>query len=155
MKAAFLIAPAGFEFYREDGIGEVDAPVLVVGAKLDRNTPFKEKSQPIFDALKTSHYMLGLERAGHLTATDVCTIIDSIGFLAKATGGDDAKDGCGEGYMPTTEALDIVSNAALAFLDVHLYNDESALARLEAALHSGDASRIAVLGPGQAPAKTF
>lgn len=157
VKAAFLIAPAGFEFYRADGIAEVDVPVLVVGAKLDRNTPYAEKSQPIFNSLKTSHYLLGLENAGHLTATDVCTIIDSIGFLARAAGGDDAKDGCGESYMPPGQALDLLSNAALAFLDVHLYNDGSAaaVARLDSALHTGDKSRIATGDQKLIPAQTF
>jgi predicted dienelactone hydrolase len=153
VKAAFLIAPAGFEFYREDGVAEVDVPVLVVGAKLDRNTPFKEKSQPIFNSLKTSHYLLGLEDAGHLTPTDVCAIIDSTGFIGKMAGGDDAKDGCGKGYMPTAQALELVSDAALAFLDVHLYNDENAMARLETALNTADESRIATAT--ETPTQTF
>jgi len=147
VKAAFLIAPAGFEFYRSDGIEQVDAPVLVVGAKRDRKMPYAVRHKPIFDALKPDHYLLGLEDAGHLTATDVCAIIDSIGFLAKATGGDDVKDGCGEGYMPTGEALELVSNAALAFLDVHLYNDAGAVARLEVALNAAAPKHIAARAP--------
>jgi predicted dienelactone hydrolase len=132
--AAVLIAPAGFEFYREDGIAQIDAPVLVIGAQKDRTTPYAERHAPLVKALESRKFFLDLENAGHLTATDVCDIVESIGFLGKTFGGDDAKDGCGDGYMPTRQALDQVSGASLAFLDVVVNHVPGANERLAKAL---------------------
>jgi predicted dienelactone hydrolase len=132
--AAVLITPSGFEFYGADGVAQVDAPVLVVGARRDRVTPFAERHQPLVQALEGRGYLLELPDAGHLTATDACSIIESTGPLGKAFGGDHARDGCGEGYMPTPQALELVSTAALAFFDVHLNHAAGASDRLEAAL---------------------
>ena len=143
VKAALLIAPAGFEFYRAEGVAKVDAPVLVVGARRDQVTPFAERHQPLIESLESQHFMLDLENAGHLTATDVCDIVESIGFLGKTFGGSAARDGCGEGFMPTRQALDMVSNASLAFLDVFVNGNETAMARLDAALGRPRGEKVA------------
>ncbi len=135
IKAALLIAPAGFEFYREDGIAQVDAPVLMVAAEGDNTVPYAEKQQPMWGAFTSPHYLLDLKRAGHLTATDVCGVVDSIGFLAKAVGGDRATDGCGASFLSPSTTLELVANAALPFLALHLDHDGSARERLEVALH--------------------
>jgi predicted dienelactone hydrolase len=152
VKAALLIAPAGFEFYREDGVAEVDAPVLVVGARRDQTTPFAERHKPVFDALTTPRHLLDLKNAGHLTATDVCDIVASIGFLGRTFGGSDARDGCGDDYLPSRRALAMVADASLAFLDVYLNRLPGATARLEAALEAPErplvASRAVATAPG-------
>lgn len=133
VKAALAIAPAGFEFYREDGIAQVDAPVLVVGAGRDQRTPYAEKHRPLYDALTGPRYLLDLKDAGHLTATDVCDIVASTGFLG-AFGGKDAKDGCGPDYMSTRLALEVVSDASLAFFGEYLAHEPGSDARLARAL---------------------
>ncbi|MCA9624922.1 MAG: alpha/beta hydrolase [Myxococcales bacterium] len=134
VKAALLLTPAGFDFYREDGIAEVDAPVLVVGADRDATTPYAEFSRATYRALRSESYLLPLEDAGHLTATDICAVVDSVGFFAKALGGDQAQDGCGESYLSNEEALDEVAAAALPFLDLYLEGHTAAQAELLAAL---------------------
>lgn len=149
VSAALLIAPAGFEFYRQDGVAQIDAPVLVVGARRDRTTPFAERHQSLIGALTSPHHLLDLKDAGHLTATDVCAIVESIGFLGKAFGGDKARDGCGEGYMSTGRALEVVSGASLAFLDAYVNRVPGALARLDAALEVDE--RVATIPPGSTP----
>ena len=120
VKAAFLIAPAGFAFYRADGVRQVDAPVLVVGAERDETTPYAEQHQKIYTSLDGERHMLTLPNAGHLTATDICRVVNSIGGLAKAFGGDRAQDGCRDGDLPADVALDVVSDAAVAFFDHYL-----------------------------------
>jgi predicted dienelactone hydrolase len=135
--AAILISPAGFDLYRADGIGWVDAPTLVVGAMRDETNKYAEYAKPTYDALKAPHYLLSLRDAGHLTATDVCGIGDSIGFLSKAFGGKRAVDGCGgeeEGFISSRVANDLAARAALSFLDVHLNHDPAAEKELQLAL---------------------
>jgi predicted dienelactone hydrolase len=149
VKAALLIAPAGFKFYRADGIAEVDVPVLVVGADDDHTTPYHEFSEAIYRSLNTERYLLPLTSAGHLTATDICHVVDSIGMLAKTFGGERAQDGCGEGFLPPEDALEIVSAAALPFFDRYLNGDYQAEERLLAATDPGEVNRriLAALSP--------
>jgi predicted dienelactone hydrolase len=134
IKAALLIAPAGYDFYRADGIARVDAPTLIVGAERDQTTPFAKFHRPVFNALRSPHYMLDLNDAGHLTATDICQVVDSIGFMAKAVGGAQARDGCGEDFMSSRDALEMVSEAALPFLDLYLNGHQAAAEQLRVAL---------------------
>jgi len=134
VKAAVLIAPGGFDFYRADGVARVDAPTLIVGARRDASNPFGEYVRPVYNALTSPHYLLALEQAGHLTPTDVCEMVDSIGFLAKAFGGAESQDGCGAGYISPREALDRVTMATLPFLALHLSGDGEAQRALEVAL---------------------
>jgi predicted dienelactone hydrolase len=134
VRAALLITPAGFDLYRADGIAAVSAPTLVVGARHDRTTPFGDFHQPIYVALRPPHYLLDLRAAGHLTPTDVCAMVESGGFLAKAFGGEQAVDGCGGANLPAAAALELVAGAALPFLDLHLNDDARAEPRLRLAL---------------------
>ncbi len=134
IKAALLITPAGFDLYRQDGVAQVDVPMLVVGARRDENTRFDEFPKPTYDALRTSSYLLDLKKAGHLTATDVCEVIDSIGFLAKTFGGKDAQDGCGVDGYTSRDALTEVAGATLPFFELYLNGDASAAERLRVAL---------------------
>ncbi len=131
VKAAVLLTPAGYRFYRDDGVAATDAPTLVVGAREDRTNPFGEFHRPVFEALRSQRHLLELTPAGHLTATDVCELVDSIGFFARTFGGERARDGCGEGFMSDREALDRVGRATLAFLS--LYVDERPEAAFELA----------------------
>jgi predicted dienelactone hydrolase len=147
VKAALLISPAGWEFYKKNGISKVDAPVLLVGGDEDKDTPFVEKQRPIFDALESPHYLLELKSAGHLTATDVCSIVESTGLLGKAVGGEKARDGCGPEFMSSRKALDRVSNASLAFFDRWLSDEPGAEERLAAALGTGEPTRVSALDP--------
>lgn len=134
IKAALLIAPAGYDLYRADGVAQVDAPMLVVGALRDEKTPFGQFAKPTFDALKGPHYLLELEDGGHLTATDVCEMIDSIGFVAKTFGGKESQDGCGVPGYSSRDALEAVAGAALPFFDLYLNGDDTAQERLALAL---------------------
>jgi predicted dienelactone hydrolase len=132
--AALLITPAGYDLYRSDGVAEVDVPVLVVGARRDENTRFYAFPMPTYEALKGPRYFLDLKEAGHLTATDLCEMIDSIGFLAKTFGGKDAQDGCGLDGYTSRDALQSVASASLPFFDLYLNGDGAAEERLQVAL---------------------
>lgn len=134
VKATLLIAPAGFDLYRDDGVARVDSPTLVVGGRLDQNTSYAAFSRPTFDALTSPRFLLDLPEAGHLTATDLCELIGSMGPLAKAFGGKDASDGCLRADFTSRDALDAVAHAALPFFDLYLNGHEDARGPLEAAL---------------------
>lgn len=145
IKAALLIAPAGYDLYRSDGVAQVDAPMLVVGARDDEKTPFGQFAKPTYDALIGPRYLLELEDAGHLTATDVCEVIDSIGFVAKTFGGKEAQDGCGVPGYSSRDALEAVADAALPFFELYLNGDSSAQERLTVALAPSGAHRVSTL----------
>ncbi len=120
VRAALLLTPAGFRFYRQDGVATVAVPTLVVGARRDHTNPYDEFHRPVYDALRTPRQLLELPEAGHLTATDVCDIVASIGFLARLFGGDHSRDGCGARFMSVASARDRVARASLAFLSRYL-----------------------------------
>ncbi len=141
IKAALLIAPAGFDLYREDGVAQADVPTLVVGALLDQRTPYATFSKPTFDALRGPRHLLALDHAGHLTATDLCDMIDSIGPLAKAFGGKESRDGCGVQGFTSRDALQSAARASLPFLSLYLDGDASAEPRLALALAPARSSR--------------
>lgn len=149
VKAALLISPAGFDLYRADGVAQVDAPTLVVGAHLDAENPFDAFARPTFDALTSPRYLLDLPQAGHLTATNVCDVIDSIGFVAKAFGGRGARDGCGGAYSPR-DALEDVASAALPFLDLYLNGESEAAEPLRVAIESAGRGPRAIAAAGGA-----
>ncbi len=148
VKATILIEPGGYDLYRADGVAAVDAPALVVGGLLDQGNKFYEYPKPIYDALESPRYLLRLADGGHLTPTDACEMIDSIGLLAKWFGGKDAVDGCGgpaAGFMSTREANDRVARAALAFLDRYLNDNPSAEREIALALAPAPTPRATAL----------
>lgn len=149
IKAAMLIAPAGYDLYRKDGVAQADVPILVVGARRDQNTRFDEFPKPIYDALTGPRYLLDLERAGHLTPTDLCAMIDSIGFLAKAFGGADARDGCDLADYGSRDALKSVAAASLPFFELYLEGDATAAERLRLAL-APEPAPVRIAGRGGA-----
>ncbi len=152
IKAALLITPAGYDLYRKDGVAEVDVPTLVVGARRDQNTRFDAFPKPTYEALKGPRYFLDLEEAGHLTATDLCEMIDSIGFLAKTFGGKDARDGCDLDGYTSRDALNAVASASLPFFALHLDGDSAAEPELRMALAPAPKQKVAprVAGGGSA-----
>lgn len=153
IKAALLLAPAGYDLYRADGVAQVDAPTLVVGARLDINNPFDAFAKPTYDALTSPRWLLDLPEAGHLTPTNVCDVIDSIGFVAKAFGGREARDGCGGAYT-SADALDAVARAALPFFSLYLDGEAAAEEPLRLALGPRrDTPTIASGGARRTPAR--
>lgn len=151
IKAALLITPAGYDFYHADGIAEIDVPVLMIGARKDQTVPFAALQRPLFDALEGPRHMLELKQAGHLTATDVCAVVTSIGFFATTFGGDQARDGCGAGFLTPQTTLDLVADATLSFFDVYLHHAPDAEKRLELALNpvivEGPPRQVAIVVP--------
>jgi hypothetical protein len=99
------------------------------------NNPFDTFAKPTYDALTAPHWLLDLPQAGHLTPTNVCELIDSVGFVAKAFGGREASDGCGNAYT-SRQALDAVAGAALPFFDLYLNGDRAAEEPLRIAVNS-------------------
>jgi len=141
VRAALLIAPSGYAFYRGDGVSRINVPTLVVGAERDRTTPYAEFHAPVFEALAGPKHFLPLRDAGHLTATDVCEIVGSIGMLARWVGGERAVDGCNEGFLAPRDAIDLVTAAALPFLRRYLDDDPSAESPLHRALSANTSLR--------------
>lgn len=131
VRAALLLAPAGFDRFGPDGLAHVAIPTLIVGGQRDLTTPFDRFQRATYAALRGPRYLLALPTAGHLSATDVCPLVDSISAtLAGWFGGRLARDGCAEGDMPLAAAQAEVGRRALALFDRYLKDRPEAEALL-------------------------
>jgi len=69
-KAALALAHGGYAAFGDEGMAKVDMPVMLMGGSLDDFT-FNEL-RPTYDALPLPKYKIEIERAGHMSFTDIC-----------------------------------------------------------------------------------
>ncbi|MCP4810681.1 MAG: hypothetical protein GY884_35550, partial [Proteobacteria bacterium] len=104
------------------GTSSVVLPTLLMTASLDETTPDAIDGDPIWDGLLASggeHARLSLTTAGHYTFSIAC----DFGFQAG--------DGCGDGFIPSSDAYPIISAYTLAWYRRHLEEDASVDALLD------------------------
>ena len=98
--AAVALAPVGAQSLGA-GLGEIEVPTMVIGAKEDLLTPWETEVTPIFEALTVEpRSLVGLDNAGHYHFTEFCELFP----------------GCGEGTMPQEEAHEITNGAVVSWL---------------------------------------
>jgi predicted dienelactone hydrolase len=125
--AALPQAPAGDLIYGDHGMDEVRIPVMYQGGTADETTPFVEEQQVPYGKLARDAYLLGIERAGHFTFSDMCGLVDAIGL-----GVEQFDDGCGGDNVDPTRAHALVDRYATAFFQEHLSGEGDALGVLDA-----------------------
>ena len=117
VRVAIPQTPAGAQVFRE-GLEALQIPTLLMTGALDRSTSNAEEGDPIWNYMRGSQHMrLDLERGGHFTFSNMC---DFFGFTEQI-----ADDGCSEGFIPATEAYDIINAYAMAFVRLHLFGDDA------------------------------
>lgn len=88
-RAAIALAPVG-NVSLGAGLGQLAAPVAVIGGLQDQATAWLTEVRPIYEQLTAEPRMLaGLDRVGHYSFSDFCIDLD---------------DGCGDDFLPLEEA---------------------------------------------------
>lgn len=113
--AALPQAPAGDIIYGEHGMDAIQIPTMIQGGTSDSSTPFVEEQQIPYGKLTQDAYLLGLDKAGHFTFSDMCAVIDLIGL---SVGQFD--DGCSPDNMDPVLAHHLINQYATAFFQERL-----------------------------------
>ena len=102
----------------------IKIPVMLMVGTKDTTTPLASDSQRPFDLITGPPVVLAvMTDAAHQSFTDVCMYLDEIPKLPAAPAAVaaaiqvQAKEGCGEGFMPYARDLELASGLTVVFLD--------------------------------------
>lgn len=110
------MAPAGNAVFSDDGLAQVDVPILLMTGAMDATTTNAAEGDPIWAALNGEDDLrVDFDTAGHFTFSNLCTIFPS------AVDG----DGCGEEFVEPDEGFRLINAYALAYARYHLWADAS------------------------------
>lgn len=126
--------------FGEEGLAELDIPVMVVGGTADTDTPFEWGPGLTYDHISSPRKVqVALEGAGHMVFTGECEAPRRLLGLAPAYF-------CADGTWDRGVAHDLVSGIAAAFLLAELHGDGEASESLAAA--DWEASDLALRSEG-------
>ncbi|MFH1436099.1 MAG: dienelactone hydrolase family protein [Pseudomonadota bacterium] len=74
VKAALALAPGGYAAFGDEGLGDVDMPVMIFGGTLDEWTPLETEIRPIYDGIEEDAWKIEITQAGHMSFTDICRL---------------------------------------------------------------------------------
>lgn len=116
--AALAQAPGGANsiFAGEgDGFSAVQAAVMIQGGTSDQLTPYDTEQQAPYDALPSPAELVGIDKAGHFTFSNMCELVELLGLSDPAF-----DDGCGPANIPWQEAHPIIVAYSTAFFQTTL-----------------------------------
>ena len=114
IKVSIPMTPAFPYLIEPDGLGEIDIPVLVMGGEYDEITPPDTKVRLYFEGLSHPDTIYWeLAKASHYTFSSACEISIARAFFE-----------CGENLIDTNVAHYHIQTATIAYLGIHLKNDE-------------------------------
>jgi len=118
--AAIAQAPGGGAVFVGGGIAKVDVPMMIQAGTSDRTAPMVEEATPAFAALTSDAALVALDRAGHLTFSDLCAVVTELGIH------DDAfDDGCSPDNVDPARAHELIDRYATAYFQVHVAGEPS------------------------------
>ena len=118
IKVAIPQTPAGALIFQE-GLADIQIPTMLMTGGQDQTLPNAEEGDPIWQMMKGSeHRRLNLPRGGHFTFSNMCDLFGTIEQVKN--------DGCGENFVETQKAYDIINTYSLAFVRYHLFDDMTA-----------------------------
>ena len=118
VKAALALAPGGYAAFGDEGLLEVDMPVMIFGGTLDQWTPLETEIRPIYDGIESDAWKIEITQAGHMSFTDICRlpIASLIPELA---------DMCDpEVYINIDSAFYITNTFSTAYFRFYLFEEE-------------------------------
>lgn len=118
IKVAIPQTPGGYILFQE-GIGEIDIPVLLMTAARDATLPDEEEGAPIWAALGPRSMRMDMPNAGHFSYSNMCTVL---GFVPEVQ-----NDGCGETFIAPELGFQIMNAFAMAYSRYHLFADDTHL----------------------------
>jgi predicted dienelactone hydrolase len=119
IQAGLALAPGGYAAFGDEGLAAVTIPVMIFGGTLDEWTPLEHEIRPIYDALGSPSWKVEIERAGHMSFTDICRIPGSMLIPELADMCDPAV------YINLDRAFYITNAFATAFFRYHLLGEEA------------------------------
>lgn len=118
-RAALPQAPGGALIFEGGGLGDVAVPTMIQAGTLDQTTPFQEEAVEPFEQLPSPAHLIGIDRAGHFTFTDMCPVVEELGFEEQF------EDGCSDANIPPAEAHAAINWYGTAFFQAELVGDAS------------------------------
>jgi len=114
-KAALALAPGGYGAFGDEGLLEVDLPIMIMGGDLDDMTG--DEVLPIYDALPAPKHEIMIEGAGHMSFTDICRLDLPVPELEEM---------CDPSiYMNIDRAFEIINVFAAAFFRYELSSEKA------------------------------
>ncbi len=111
-------------FFGQEGLAEIDVPVLAVGGTHDQDTPYLWGTQPTYEYVSSpAKVRVGLEGAEHMIFTGPC---EKIPFYLRLI----SNEFCADPGWDRLYAHDLVNHFATAFLLAELKGDAQAAAVL-------------------------
>jgi predicted dienelactone hydrolase len=119
-------APAGAAIYGPSGFDGVTIPTMIQGGTSDMTAPFATEQLAPFDALEGDAYLLGVDKAGHFTFSDICELAATVGITS------DFEDGCASTNIAPALAHAVIDRYATAFFQDKLAGERAFSAELDA-----------------------
>jgi len=114
VQVGLALAPGGYAAFGDEGLAHVTIPMMIFGGTLDEWTPLEYEIRPIYDALGSPSWKIEIDRAGHMSFTDICRIPGSMLIPELADMCDPAV------YINLDRAFYITNAFATAFFRYHL-----------------------------------
>ena len=111
-----------------NGFSDVAVPTMIQGGTSDLLTPYAEEHVKPYESLPAPAWLLGVDKGGHFTFSDMCRLIELVGLSVE-----EFKDGCGPDNVPWQEAHAVIQRISTAFLQVELAGAEDFASMLDPA----------------------
>ncbi len=116
IKAAIPQTP-GIGKVFEDGVAQIDIPMLMMTARRDVQLPTEENGIYMWQRMNDGpHALFDMPNAGHFTYSDMCNLFGSAIEQAR-------DDGCNETFVSADVALPIINHYGLAWAEYHLLGE--------------------------------
>lgn len=112
IKAIIPQAPVAYQAFWDEGIKEIDIPVLMQIGELDETLDPYAEMYPAYDAMNSPKYLQIFNTGGHYTFSVMCKFAPNLG------------DGCGEGFIGGERAYNLINLYALAFMRYYLMDEQ-------------------------------
>ena len=112
---ALAQAPGGALVFEDDGLSQIDVPMMIQAGAADAQTAYATEAVVPFAKLKSPAYLMSIEAGGHFTFSDMCQLLEILGI-----GSDAFDDGCSADNISAAQAHPQINAFALTFLRRHL-----------------------------------
>ena len=103
-------------------LAALEVPALVMSGRLDQTTTQEESAEPAWAGVDyPGDLWVEMPTGGHLTFITVCHDLEEA--VLNALWRDASGDGCGDAFIPTTEAVPVLAAYVLAFGRLHVLGE--------------------------------
>ncbi|MEM9068384.1 MAG: hypothetical protein AAGE52_07750 [Myxococcota bacterium] len=115
-------APALVLGFEEAALASLDVPVMLMTGRLDQTTTQTESAEPSWLGLDgPDDLWVEMPDGAHFSFITICDDLDEETLLLFQS--DAFEDGCGDGFLPTTQAVPAIAAYVLAFSRQHVLGE--------------------------------